>query len=318
VLRFLSIKLFHAVMTLLLVSIVVFIGIRLLPGDPAQIMAGDNQDPAVIAAYRAELGLDQPMVVQYWHYLVDLVTGNLGMSSSSGRPVAEMIAQTLPVTVQLAAITIVLSVVCGLAFGVAAAYWRGRWPEWLSNGISLLGLSIPNFWLAILAIVYLASAISWLPASGFVPFATDPGGWFLHLIMPALILGTSLCAVVMRQTRSNMIEALGSEYVLASRVKGAGEPRVVVVHALRNSIIVVVTLVGLHAGALLSGAAVIEQIFGLPGVGRLAVNSVFLRDYAVLQGVVMVSAAVYVVINLAVDLLYSVIDPRIRVSGRTA
>lgn len=312
---YLARRLGHAVITLLLVTVVVFIGVRLLPGDPAQIMAGENQNPQLIAALRVQLGLDQPVPVQYLRYLAALVSGDLGTSTMSGGSVLEMIGQTLPVTFQLTALTLVLAVVGGLLFGVIGAYWKGGWPELLANGISLLGLSIPNFWLAIIAITWLARSISWLPASGFVSFTTSPTQWFLHLILPALILGTSLCAVVMRQTRSSMLDALSSEYVLAARVKGAGELRVLTVHALRNSVIVVVTLIGLQAGALLSGAAIIEQIFGLPGIGRLAVNSVFNRDYAVIQGVIVVSAAFYVLINLVVDVLYTLIDPRIRVSG---
>jgi len=312
---YLTRRLGHALVTMLLVTVVVFVGVRLLPGDPAQIMAGENQDPQVIADMRERLGLDQPIIIQYLAYLRSLVTGDLGTSTMSGSTVVDMVGQTLPVTIQLAVLTLVIAVAAGLLFGVVGAYWKGRWPEMLVNGLSLLGLSIPNFWLALLAIVWLARSISWLPASGYVPFSESPVEWILHLILPAVILGTSLCAVVMRQTRSSMLDALTSEYVLAAQVKGAGELRVVVVHALRNSIIVVVTLVGLQAGGLLSGAAIIEQIFGLPGIGRLAVNSVFNRDYAVIQGVIVISAAVYVLINIAIDLLYTLIDPRIRTAG---
>ncbi|MGW4794138.1 ABC transporter permease, partial [Nonomuraea sp. NPDC004297] len=311
-LRYLTAKAGQSLLTIFLASVVVFLGVRALPGDPAVTLAGDNPDPAVVAALRAELGLDEPLIIQYGTYVSRALTGDFGQSISSGQPVATMLGQSLPVTLQLSLLAMVCGVLAGVGAGLAAAHWRGRWPEWTANGLSLLGLSIPNFWLAILAIGYVASVITF-PTSGYVSPLEDPWGAFTHLIVPGLILSTSFAAVITRQTRSSILEAYATEYILASRAKGMTQARVLFLHGLRNSLVVVVTLVGLQLGGLLSGVAVIEQIFGLPGIGRLAVRSVFARDYPVVQAVVLVSAVVYVVINLLVDALYSVIDPRVRV-----
>ncbi|MDT0265990.1 ABC transporter permease [Streptomyces sp. DSM 44915] len=306
----------QAVLTIFLASVVVFLGVRALPGDPAVTLAGDNPDPQVVAALRAELGLDQPLATQYVRYVEGLLHGDFGESVSSGQPVATMLGQALPVTLQLTLLTVLCGSLIGVATGVVAACRRGRWPEWAANGFSLLGLSVPNFWLAILAVSYVASVLTFLPTSGYVSPTQDPWAALTHLIVPALILSTSFAAIVMRQTRASMLEAFGTEYVLAARAKGMRETRVVLHHALRNSLVVVLTIIGLQLGALLSGAAVIEQIFGLPGIGRLAVRSVFSRDYPVVQAVVLISAVAYVLINLLVDALYTVIDPRVRVGGQ--
>lgn len=312
--RFL-IKFAQGLLTVFLASVVVFLAIRALPGDPAQTMAGEEQNPAVIAAVRAQLGLDKPLPEQYLIYMGHALHGDFGTSISSRVPVATLLGQTLPVTLQLTVLTMVCGGIIGMLMGSVGAYWRGRWPEWLTSVLSLIGLSVPHFWLAMLAIIYIGTTMHLFPVSGYVPLRESPLGNLAHLIVPALILGSSLAAVLMRQTRANMLEAFGTEYVLAVRAKGASEPRVVIAHALRNSLVVAVTILGLELGGLLSGAAVTEQIFGLPGIGRLAISAVFSRDYPVVQGVVLVVAVSYVAISLLIDVLYSVLDPRIRVGG---
>lgn len=313
--RYAFVKVGQALIAIFLAALVVFLGVRALPGDPALVLAGDSPDPEVLEAIRERFGLDQPLYVQFPQYLWNALRGDFGVSSANGQEVSSIIGQALPVTLQVTFLAVLIATFMGISLGVIAAYWKGRWPEWIANAAALVGLSVPNFWLAILAIVYLAGMWSIIPASGYVSFSSDPVEWLRRLIVPGLILGTSFAAVVMRQTRSSMLEVLGTEFVLAARSKGMGEAQVVLRHGLRNSLVVVVTLIGLQIGFLISGAAVVEQIFGLPGIGRAAVTAVFARDYAVVQAVVLVSAVVYVVINLMVDLLYGILDPRIRAGG---
>jgi peptide/nickel transport system permease protein len=315
--RYLLNKLWQAVVTLLLSALVVFVGVRALPGDPALALAGEEADPATLAAVRADLGLDQPVAVQFWRFLSNLAHGDLGTSIRTGTPVTHLLAATLPVTVWLALYATVLAVIIGVAGGALAATYRGRWPEWLANGFSLAALSVPTFWLGILAIVYLAVQLGWFPASGYVSPLRDPLRAVYYLTLPAVILGVAHAAVVQRQTRSSMVDALNADYVRTARAKGLGRAAVVFRYGLRNSLIVVTTVVGLQLGGLIAGAVVTERIFALPGVGKLTLDSVFTRDYPVLQAVVLVITASYIVINLLVDVLYTVIDPRIRVSGRS-
>jgi peptide/nickel transport system permease protein len=313
--RYLLTRLGHGVITMFLASIVVFAGVRALPGDPALAMAGEEATPETLAALRAQLGLDQSIFVQYLRFLGNALTGDFGDSVRTGTPVTELIAATLPVTAWLSLYAIVIAVVFGMAAGALAAANQGRWPDLAVGGVSLLSLSVPNFWLGLLAILYLAVGLGWFPASGYVAVTEDPLRALWQLTLPALILGTGLAAIVMRQTRASMIDALAADYVRTARAKGASRGTVLVRYAMRNSLIVVVTIVGLQLGGLISGAVVTERIFALPGFGKLTLDSVFTRDYPVIQGVVLVVTLAYILINLAVDVLYSVIDPRIRVSG---
>ena len=313
--RYLLNRLWQSAVTLVLASIVVFIGIRALPGDPALAMAGEEADPATLASVRAQLGLDQPVPVQYLHFVGNALTGDLGRSTRTGTPVTEMIGATLPVTVQLAFYAMIVAVLAGIAGGVLASVFRGRWPDWMANGFSLAGLSIPTFWLGILAVVYLAVGLGWFPASGYVSPLENPLRAVYYLTLPAVILGIAHAAVVQRQTRSAMVGALTADYVRTARAKGLGRGAVVFRYALRNSLIVVTTVVGLQLGGLIAGAVVTERIFSLPGIGKLTLDSVFTRDYPVIQAVVLVITTAYIVINLLVDALYTVVDPRIRVSG---
>jgi peptide/nickel transport system permease protein len=314
--RYLLSRLGQSVVTLFLASVVVFVGVRALPGDPALALAGEEADPATLAAVRADLGLDQPLVVQYGSFVKNLFRGDLGTSIATGTPVTDLISTTLPVTLWLSAYALTVAVLVGVGAGVVAAVRRGRWQEWVANGFTLVGLSVPSFWLGILAILYLAVGLRWFPASGYVPVSEEPLRGLYYLTLPALVLGTALAAVIMRQTRSSMLDTLSADYVRTARAKGLPERRVLTRFALRNSLIVVVTIIGLQLGGLVSGAVVTERIFGLPGFGKLTLDSVFTRDYPVIQAVVLITTFAYIVINLGIDVLYSVINPRIRVGGK--
>jgi peptide/nickel transport system permease protein len=230
-------------------------------------------------------------------------------------PVADTIGHALPVTLQLSVFAITIAVLIGISAGVVAAVRRRTAAEWAANSVALLGLSVPNFWFGLMAVLVFAIAFPVLPASGFVSVFDNPVDSFRHLLMPAVVLGSGLAAAIMRQSRSAMLEALGADYVRTARAKGLSGRQVILGHALRNSLIVVTTIVGLQLGVLISGAVVTEQIFVLPGFGKLTIDAVFTRDYPLIQGVVLVTATAYIGLNLLVDVLYSVIDPRVRVGG---
>ncbi|MCM3657785.1 ABC transporter permease [Agromyces mediolanus] len=305
----------QALITLLLAVVVVFLGVRALPGDAATAMAGQEGTPETIDAIRELYGLDQPLPVQFVKYLGQLLQGDFGRSTSTGVPVNEVIARALPVTLELAVLAMLVAVAVGILLGVVAAVRQGKPAEWLVNAAALLGLSVPSFWLGLMAILLFSVILGWLPASGFVPFSEDPLGNLEHMIMPALILGMSMAAVVIRQTRAAMLESLGADYMRTAKAKGLNPREVVFGHGLRNSLISVVTIVGLQLGFLISGAVVTEQVFVIPGIGKLTLDAIFTRDYPMIQGVVLVVAAAYILINLLTDVVYSIIDPRIRVRG---
>nr|WP_281374260.1 ABC transporter permease [Micromonospora jinlongensis] len=308
----------QSALTLLLSTIVVFVGVRALPGDPALALAGEDRSPEALEAIRRHYGLDQPLPVQFAQYVERMAQGDFGVSIRTGTPVSSMLTTALPVTVELSVLAILIASALGVGAGVLAAVRRGRPAEWLANGLALVGLSVPHFWLGLLAILYLSVATGLFPASGFVPILEDPVDNLHHIVLPAVILGTGLAAIIMRQTRSAMLDSLSSDYVRTAKAKGLRPRAVITRHALRNSLIVVVTVVGLQLGGLISGAVVTEQIFGLPGFGKMTIDAVFQRDYPVIQAVVLLTATAYIVINFLVDLLYSVIDPRIRVTGDPA
>jgi peptide/nickel transport system permease protein len=303
-----------ALIVLVLASMLVFIGVRAIPGDPALALGGESRDPAVLSAIRHKYGLDQPLPVQYLHWVGYAVRGDLG-SDQRELSVSHTIVQRLPITLELAGLAILIGSVIGILAGVLAAVRRGRPTDYAATTVALVGLSVPHFWLGILMIIYFAVRLNWLPAGGYVPFFTDPVQNLEHMLMPAIVLGTGLSAVLMRQMRSSMLTALGADYVRTARAKGLPEWRVIGKHALRNSLITVTTVIGLQLGALISGAVVTEQIFVIPGFGRLTIDAVNQRDYTLLQGVVLVAAAGYVIVNLLVDVVYSLLNPRIRVGG---
>lgn len=303
-----------SLITLFGATIVVFLGVRALPGDPAVALSPENTSPGALHAIRVEYGLDKPLPVQYVVWLGHALRGDLGTSPKTGLPVTQTLLERVPITVELAVLALLIALVIGVPVGILAATHRGSLPDYLCSTAALGGLSVPHFWLGILAILAFAVHFPVLPASGFVPL-TDPVANLAHMVMPAVVLGTGLAAVVMRQMRSAMLDSLGADYVRTARAKGMGEWRVVGTHALRNSLVTVVTVLGLQLGVLISGAVITEQIFIIPGIGKLTIDSVFSRDYPSLQGVVLITATGYIVANLLVDLAYSLLNPRIRVAG---
>ncbi len=316
--RYVLRRLGAAVIVLFLASVLVFLGVRALPGDPVLALAGEQRDPAVLDQIRHQYGFDQPIPVQYVKWLGNAVQGDFGTSTKSGLPVAQTVLDRIPITLELAALSVLFAVILGITAGVIAAVRRGSLADYASSSLALFGLSVPHFWLGLMLILLFAVKLRLLPASGYVSFADDPIENLRRMILPAFVLGTGFSAIVMRQMRSSMLESLSADYVRTARAKGLSEREVIGAHALRNSLITVVTLVGLQLGALISGAVITEQIFVIPGFGKLTIDSVLQRDPAVIQAVVLIAAAGYVVVNVIVDLLYSFLNPRIRVSAAPA
>ena len=299
--------------TIILVSILVFGLQQLMPGDPALVLAGEERgDPAVLAQIRSELWLDQPLPVQYFHWAGNVLQGNLGYSWRNRQPVSDLIAQKLPVTAQLAVMAFVIAVLIGIPTGVLAAVKRNTAWDYLANAVGLAGLSLPNFWLGIMLILLISVDLGWLPPSGYVPLTEDPWQSLATTIMPAFVLGNAIAAVLMRHTRGAMLSVLDQEYIRTARAKGLSRAQVLLRHALRNALIPVVTLGALELGTLLSGAVLTEQVFSIPGFGKMVVDAVFNRDYPVVQGVVLVTAFLFIVLNLLADGLYVLINPRLR------
>ncbi|WP_329459349.1 ABC transporter permease [Streptomyces sp. NBC_01497] len=303
-----------AVVTLFLASIAVFLGVRALPGDPATVLAGESPTPQAIAAIRKQFGLDQPLPLQYLHYMGQALQGNLGLSTQDKAPVTQVLGERLPVTLELTFLAIVVGVLVGVLAGILSAVRRGTAVDYAANGFGLFGLSVPHFWLGLLGIVVFSVHWHVLPASGFVGLADDPVGNLERMVMPVLVLGLGLSAVVMRQTRSSLLSQLNAEYVRTARSKGLSRAQQIR-HALRNSLTTVTTVVGLQLAGLISGAVITEQIFVIPGFGKLIVDGVSSRNYPVIQGAVLVTVAGYVVINLLVDITYAYLDPRLRMAG---
>lgn len=310
--RILGRRLLQLVPTVFLLSLIIFSLQHLLPGDPALALAGENPDAETIAAIRARYRLDDPVWVQYIHWVKGVLSGDLGESMRHSQPVSALILQKLPVTLQLAVMGIMVALVLGIAGGIVSAVWRNTWIDYLANVVSLAGISVPNFWLGILMILYFSIHLRWLPASGYVSPFEDLSRNLATTIMPAIVLGTAIAGVIMRHTRSAMIGALEADYVRTARAKGLSERVVILKHAMRNAMTPIITLGALEFGALLSGAVLTEQIFTIPGFGKLIVDSVFNRDYAVVQGVVLVTALFYIVLNLLADIGYILANPRLR------
>ncbi len=299
--------------TLLLVSVLVFGLQQLMPGDPALVMAGEERgDPQVLAQIRAELWLDRSLPVQYLHWIGNVLRGDLGFSWRIRQPVAQLVVQKLPVTLQLGTMAFLIAVLIGVPAGIIAAVYRNGFWDYVANAIGLAGLSTPNFWLGIMLILLVSVQLGWLPPSGYVPLTEDWRQSLATTIMPAFVLGNAIAAILMRHTRSAMLTVLDQDYVRTARAKGLREFVVVIRHALRNALIPVVTLGALELGTLFSGAVLTEQVFSIPGFGKMIVDAVFNRDYPVVQGVVLVTAFLYVMLNLLADVLYVVINPRLR------
>ena len=298
--------------TLVLVSMLIFGLQQLLPGDPAKILAGEEQDPTVIAYLHQKLHLDEPLPVRYAYWIGGVLKGDLGESVRNQQPVLDLVLQKLPVTVELAVLAMAVAVLIGIPTGIAAAVGRGTAWDAAANAFALWGLSTPNFWLGILLILLFSVQLGWLPASGYVSPFEDLGANLASMAMPAFVLGNALAAVLMRHTRSAMLQVLSADYIRTARAKGLREAPVVLKHALRNALVPVVTLGALEFGTLLSGAVLTEQVFTIPGFGKLIVDAVFNRDYAVVQGVVLVTATAYIALNLVADLAYFALNPRLR------
>ncbi|WP_377297150.1 ABC transporter permease [Rhizobium sp. SGZ-381] len=301
-----------AIPTLLLVSILVFSLLKFLPGDPAIALAGEERDPAVIEFLRQKYSLDQPLYIQYGKWLAGIVQGDFGLSIRTRLPIGEMIAQKLPVTIQLSVMAMVLATLIGIPAGIIAALKRGTVADYGVSMIGLTGLSVPSFWLGIMLILLFAVTLGWFPSGGYVAFFDSPVDNLRHTLLPSLVLGTAAAAIVMRHTRSAMLQVMKQDYVRTARAKGLKERIVVVRHVLRNSLVPVVTMSTLHLGELLSGAVLTEQVFGIPGFGKMIVDGVFSRDYAVVQAVVLCSAALFLLMNLLADIAYVILSPRLR------
>jgi peptide/nickel transport system permease protein len=315
VLDYLIQRLAISAVTLVLISLIVFTGVRMIPGDPARVMAGTEADEAGLAEIRAKYGLNDPIPVQYFRWVGLALRGDLGESIRTRESVVKTVARKLPITVELACFAILIALTIAIPVGVLSAVRRNTVWDYVANGLSLCGLSVPSFWLGIMLILLLSVRLGWLPASGFVPLLQEPVANLQRMLMPAFVLGATLAAVLMRQTRNSMIEVLSADYIRTAYGKGLAGRAVVFRHGIRNALIPVVTILGLQTGALMGGAVVTEQIFVVPGFGRLIVEAVFTRDYPLVQGVVLITATSYVLINLLVDLSYSLLDPRIRVQG---
>jgi peptide/nickel transport system permease protein len=311
-LNYLLQRLATIVPTLFVVSILIFGLQQLLPGDPAIALAGEDRDPNVVAFLRAKFHLDEPLPMRYGYWLRGVLHGDLGDSVRIQKPVTELIIEKLPVTIQLAAMAMLIALVIGISAGVISAVKKDTWWDYGANVFALWGLSTPNFWLGILLILLFAVELGWLPASGYVSPFEDLKGNLASMIMPAFVLGNAFAAVLMRHTRSAMLQVLSSDYVRTARAKGLDERVVVLKHALRNALIPVITLGALGLGELLGGAVLTEQVFSIPGFGKLIVDAVFNRDYSVVQGVVLCTATAYLALNLMADIAYYLVNPRMR------
>jgi peptide/nickel transport system permease protein len=314
VLEYLARRLALMVPTALLVTVAVFLLIHLTPGDPAVVVLAESYTPQAAAELHAELGLDRPLPQQYAIYLGRLLHGDLGRSVRNKLPVTEAIGERLPATLELGLAALAWSLLVAIPLGTLAALRRGRAPDVVASGVAVAGISVPNFVLGILLILLFGLVLRLLPVGGFTALGDSLPDNLAHLVMPAIALGTFGAATNMRFTRSSMIEVLHQDYIRTARAKGADWWRVVNRHAFRNALIPVVTIVGLQVGAILEGALVTETVFSWPGVGKLAVDSIFARDFPVVQGIVLISALSYMAANLVVDLVYAWLDPRISYS----
>jgi peptide/nickel transport system permease protein len=312
VLSLLGKRMLQLLPTVFFVSVIIFLLQQLLPGDPATVMAGEENDPEVIAQIRKQYRLDQPLPMQYFYWISGVLQGNLGESMRLKASVTDLVLQKLPVTMQLAFMAIIIALVIGVTAGVISAVKRDTVWDYAVNVISLWGISTPNFWLGIMMILFFSVYLGWLPASGYVSPFEDFWRSMQTTIMPAFVLGNSIAGVLMRHTRAAMLQALDSDYVRTARAKGLMENVVVIKHAMRNALTPIITLGALEFGTLLSGAVLTEQIFTIPGFGKLIVDAVFNRDYAVVQGVVLVTATTYILLNLLADIGYILVNPRLR------
>ncbi|SDJ13102.1 ABC transporter permease [Natribacillus halophilus] len=308
--KFIFQRIFQMIFILLGVSFIVFFSMHIAPGDPATFIAGEEAPPETVEQIREDMGLNDPFFVQYGDYMAGLIQGDLGYSYQTSQNVGEAILLRLPNTVRLITAGLTVAAVLGIAIGIIAALRHRSWLDYTATSFSLLGLSIPNFWLGTMAILVFAVILQWVPVGGFnSPWFTFEG--IQETIIPALTLGLSSAATIARMTRSEMLEVLGSDYIKTARSKGVREIKVYMVHALRNAMIPTITVLGLSFGVLMGGTVILEEVFAINGIGRLLVDAIQQRDFPMVQGGVLLIAATFVIINLIVDLLYIIIDPRI-------
>lgn len=312
--RYILRRLAMLVPTLIGMSIIIFLMLRLLPGDIVDIIAGPDAqtDSAARERLREAMGLSDPLHVQYGKWIWDLLQGDPGVSMRSGQPVAELLWRALPITIELAVLSVIIATVVAVPLGVISAVRRDTGMDYASRVFGLIGLSLPNFWIATLLLLFTSKAFGWVPSISYTSFFDDPIANLKQFLLPAFAVAIQLMAIIMRMTRATMLEVLNQDYVRTARAKGLGERIIVYRHALRNALIPVVTVIGFQLGALMGSSAIIEVIFGLNGVGNTLLQAIFNRDYTLVQAAVLYLAIVFVLINLIVDLLYALLDPRIK------
>lgn len=310
--RLVGIRVAQAVPVMFIVALLTFLLMHLLPGDPATIIAGDMADQAAIDQIRRDLGLDQPVLTQLWLWIVNLLQGDFGRSLMLNQPVAEAVAQRLPVTISLALVAFAITIPIGIVLGVVAAVWRDTWIDSAVMVLAMVGVSVPNFWIAILSVILFSTTLGWLPSAGYVPLSEGVGGWLASLLQPAAVLALFQIGFLARMTRSAMLDVLDQDYIRTARAKGLSPRKTIMKHAFRNTLMQVVTVGGYIFSLLIGGSVVIEQIFALPGIGRLLVQAIMARDYPVVQGSLLLLGFAFVFVNIVIDLIYALVDPRIR------
>ncbi len=311
-LRLLASRLLQSIPVLLLVAMIAFFLMHLLPGDPAVVIAGADASPEAIGRLRAELGLDRPLLQQLLQWLTQLVQGNFGRSLGLNQSVLSAVGERLPVTLSLALIAFAITLPIGTLLGVLAACYRGTRIDSLVMGLALLGVSVPSFWIAIVSVILFSVNLGWVPSSGYVRLAENPGGWFASLIQPAAVLALFQIGYLARMTRSAMLDVLSQDYIRTARAKGVSEFQTVFKHGLRNALMTVVTASGIILSLLIGGSVVLEQVFALPGVGRMVVQGIMARDYPLIQGTLLLFGFAFVLVNFLVDMIYTWVDPRVR------
>jgi peptide/nickel transport system permease protein len=311
-LRIVTVRLSQAVPVLILVAVLAFVLMHMLPGDPAVIIAGQDANAAAIERIRRELGLDRPLWEQLLTWLGHLAQGNFGRSLMLNQSVISAIFERLPVTLSLAFLSLLFTIPLGVLLGVLAAYFRNSWIDAFVMGVALVGVSVPSFWIAIVSVIIFSVHLGLVPSAGYVPLGNGIGPWFASLIQPAIVLGLFQIGFLARMTRGAMLDVLDQDYIRTARAKGVSEWRTVGKHAFRNALIAVVTVTGIILSLLVGGSVVIEQVFALPGIGRLVVQGIMARDYPVIQGTMLFFGFVFVLINVTVDIIYTVVDPRVR------
>ena len=310
-------KILTAIPVLLVVSIVLFLLLNVMPGDAADSMSTMDATAEEVEALRESLGLNDPMYIQYLRWLKNVLKGDFGISFLNGASVTEKIVTRLPVTLELTLLAMLIAVAIALPMGVLSATHRNSAIDAIASFISMIGVAVPHFWLAMMLIIIFSVNLHWLPASGFTPISQGLGKNLIKMIMPAFSVGLGFAATVMRQTRSNMIDVLGTDYISTAKAKGMSKSVVVWKHGVRNALIPVITVIGMQTGRLFGGAIVVETLFGLPGIGTAIVQSIFSRDYQMTMGCVMMVAVIIILINTIVDILYFIIDPRVRTTRKS-